>query len=146
MSPKTAYKRNIFLVDRGYQLQFVTRLFLVLLTIAVIAALAASALLWNSMFNPEAPSHEALITGLAAIAVTLLLELLIAIPLIFVLGVRQSHRLIGPVNRVKRALEAIGQGDFSQRVILRQGDALEDLARAINKMAGNLQQRFPRER
>ena len=48
------------------------------------------------------------------------------------------------MNRLKRMLEAIGQGDFSQRITLRKGDALEDLAAAINRMAESLQQHSPR--
>ena len=104
----------------------------------------ASSLLWKMMYLPEEGSHVMLIACLISIAVTLLFELLLAIPIIFYVGIRQSHRIVGPMNRLKRMLEAIGQGDFSQRITLRKGDALEDLAAAINRMAQSLQQRSPR--
>jgi nitrate/nitrite-specific signal transduction histidine kinase len=76
------------------------------------------------------------------VAITLLIELILAIPIMFFLGIRQSHRIVGPMNRLKATLEAIGRGDFSQRITLRQGDALEDLATSINQMAQGLQQQF----
>ncbi len=45
---------------------------------------------------------------------------------------------------MKKLLEAIGNGDFSQRITLRDGDALEDLAKSVNAMAETLQKRLPR--
>ena len=139
-----AYRRKEYLVDRGYQLQFATRLFAVVFAVAVISALICATLLWKYTRAHGRPSDIIFITSLVAIAATLLIELLLAIPLIFFLGVRQSHRLIGPMKRLKATLEAIGKGDFSQRITLRPGDALEDLGRAINRMAQHLERRFPK--
>ena len=138
------YKRKQYLVDRAYQLRFVTRLFLIILLVATASALVSSILVWRNTYVPGRASQEVFIVALVAISSTLLIELLLAIPLIFVLGIRQSHRIVGPMNRIKQTLAAIGQGEFSRRITLRQGDALEELAEAINQMAERLQQRFPR--
>ena len=140
-SPQPPFKRRQYLVDRAYQLRFVTQLFMGVLGIAVISSLIASVILWRQLYTPELGTTGPLVTGLVAVSATLLVELLLAIPLIFFLGIRQSHRLVGPMKRIKAALDAIGRGDFSQRITLRQGDALEDMAQAINKMAEALQQR-----
>jgi len=78
------------------------------------------------------------------VTIALGIELLIGSIIVWVVGIRQSHRVVGPMTRLTRMLEAIGQGDFSQRITLRKGDALEDLARTINRMAENLERRFPR--
>ena len=141
MSPHAAYTRTKYLVDRAYQLRFVTRLFMVVLAVAVASSLIASTLLWRQLYQPELGSSATLVTGLVAVATTLLVELLIAIPLVFLLGIRQSHRIVGPMKRIQKSLEAIGQGDFSQRLVLREGDVLTDLAASINRMAEALQQR-----
>ena len=144
MKTDAPYKRKQYLVDRGYQLRFVSRVFVVVLAVAVVSSLIATALIWTNMYNPAMEEQVNLVACLIAIASTLLIELLLSIPIVFFLGIRQSHRIVGPMNRVKRTLEAIGTGDFSQRIILRQGDALEDLAKSINQMAEKLAQRFPR--
>ena len=144
MTQDTAPKRTQYVVDRDYQMRFVTRLFMVVVGIAALAALISSSLLWKVMYLPEEGSHITLIACLITIAITLLFELLLAIPIIFYVGIRQSHRVVGPMSRLKQTLEAIRQGDFSQRITLRKGDALEDLATAINRMAEGLEQRFPR--
>ena len=144
MTPEYPYRRKQYLVDRGYQLRFVTRVFMVVLAVAVTSSLISTFLLWTNMYRPELEPHTSMIASLIAVATTLLIELLLAIPIVFFLGIRQSHRIVGPMNRIKRILEAIGAGDFSQRITLRQGDALEDLAKSINQMAESLAQRFPR--
>jgi len=143
MTPDPSYARKQYLIDRGYQLRFVTRIFAVVTVVAVASACLATILIWRHMHGPGSEPSLPLIIGLVAISTTLLVELLLAIPLIFILGIRQSHRIVGPMERIKKVLEAIGQGDFSQRVVLRQGDALQDVARLINKMTENLEQRFP---
>jgi methyl-accepting chemotaxis protein len=143
MPPQSPYKRRQYIVDWSYQLRFVTRLFMVVLAVAVASSLISSGMMWRHLYSPNLESQTSLIIGFSAVATTLLIELLLAIPLIFFLGIRQSHRIIGPMNRIKKMLEAIGNGDFSQRLTLRQGDVLEDVAKSINQMAETLQQRFP---
>ncbi len=144
MNGELPYRRKQYLVDRGYQLRFVTRVFVVVLIVAVVSSLISTGLLWTNMYRADLEQQATLIAALIAVATTLLVELLIAIPLVYFLGIRQSHRVVGPINRIKRVLEAVGAGDFSQRIALRRGDALEGLAKSINQMADSLQQRFPR--
>lgn len=144
MAPEQPYKRKQYLVDRTYQLRFVTRIFMAVLMVATVSSLLSTGLLWYNMYRTDLESQVPLISSFIAVAVTLLIELLLAIPIVFFLGIRQSHRIVGPMNRIKRILEAVGNGDFSQRITLRQGDALEDLAKSINQMSEQLQQRFPR--
>ena len=137
---ETAYKRRQYLVDRAYQLRFVTRLFLILLAIAATTCLVSSGLLWRNMYAPHPEASPALITAaLIAVSLTILVELLIAVPIVFFFGIRHTHRVVGPLQRIKHTLEAIGAGDFSQRLTLRDGDVLQDLAKAINEMAEQLQ-------
>ena len=143
MSPEALYKRKQYLVDRPYQLRFVTRMFMAVLGVAAISSLIATGLLSASMYQPDLP-QQTVVYCFISIALTLLVELLISIPVIWVLGIRQSHRVVGPVARMKKLLEAIGNGDFSQRITLRDGDALEDLAKSVNAMAETLQKRLPR--
>lgn len=145
MADAVKYHRTQYLVDTGYQIRFVTRLFAIVLAIAIVSSMLATALLWGNMYRPDLGLRSHLTSALIAIAVTLLIELLLSIPIVFYLGIRQSHRIVGPINRIKRTLEAIGRGDFSQRITLREGDVLDDLAKAINQMAEQLEQRSPKK-
>lgn len=43
-----------------------------------------------------------------------------------------SHKIAGPIYRLERSLESIGNGDLSQRIIFRKYDAVDGLADDIN--------------
>ena len=143
MTPDQSYKRRQYLVDPAYQLQFVSRVFMIVLAVAVVSLALSSVLLSKNLYEPDLRSQTPLITSLVAIATMMLIELLVAIPLVFLLSIRQSHRVVGPMNRMKRMLDRIGEGDFSQRITLRKGDVLEELGKAMNRMADSLQRRHP---
>lgn len=111
--------------------------------VALISSIVATGILWKNMYRPELEQQSHIVSALIGVSVILLIELLISIPIVYFLGIRQSHQIVGPLKRISRTLEAVGSGDFSQRLILRQGDVLEDLAKAINQMSENLQKRYP---
>ncbi|NND91166.1 MAG: hypothetical protein HKN42_09905 [Granulosicoccus sp.] len=57
--------------------------------------------------------------------------------------VAYTHRLIGPLRPFTRHVEALSQGDFSSRVVLRKGDLdiYEEYAIKLNELAVNLETR-----
>ena len=145
MATGNSFKRRRYLVNRHYQMAFMVRLFWVVLAVTAVSSVVCSLLLWRTMSFPGQGLHVALLTSaLIAVATLLFVELLLAVPIIFVLGLRQSHRVIGPVDRLKRVIDDIGKGDFTQRITLRDSDDLDGLAKAINQMAEQLQRRFSR--
>ena len=52
------------------------------------------------------------------------------------LGIRASHKLCGPVYRIRAELEAIERGEIPKPIVLREDDELQDLAVAFNKLIG----------
>lgn len=141
MADPRQFKRKQYLVDPGYQLRFATQLFATVLGVALLSALIATGILWTSLSQSDLEHQATFVASLVAVSTTLLVELLIAIPIIFYLGIRQSHRIVGPMNRIQRLLEAMAAGDYSQRLTLRPGDVLTDLAEAINRLADSLKDR-----
>ncbi len=53
-----------------------------------------------------------------------------------------SHRLVGPLVQIRRALSAVADGDLGVRVALRKGDDLFLEAALFNDMAAALEARF----
>ncbi len=72
---------------------------------------------------------------------TLLVVTAITGPLVFLLALWQSNRLLGPLPRFRRAFSQLAQGDFAVRVVLRPGDTLEPFADCFNRAAETLQGR-----
>jgi len=66
-------------------------------------------------------------------------EAIFVLPLIVVASIFLTHKVAGPLVRIKRVLAQMGQGNFSQRIALRKGDELGDLAETINQLAQDLE-------
>jgi methyl-accepting chemotaxis protein len=62
----------------------------------------------------------------------------------WMMGLYFSNSIVGPIPRLRRTLEAMGQGDFSQRVKVRPGDAMEFLAEDLNQLAVKLDGKYGR--
>ena len=144
MAAQNPHHPRRYLVDLPYQLQFVARLLIVILGITIVSSLIAMAILWKNLYRPGLDRQLLISASLIGIALTLIIESLIAIPLAYYLGIRQSHRVVGPLRRITKALEAAGSGAIAPPLTLRRADVLRDLATAINEMAKNLQKRHPK--
>ena len=60
-------------------------------------------------------------------------------PLVVIDVVRQSHRWVGPVFHLRRALEALAKGVQVSAIQFRDGDYWQDMANDINVIAERLQ-------
>jgi signal transduction histidine kinase/DNA-binding response OmpR family regulator/HAMP domain-containing protein len=57
-------------------------------------------------------------------------------------GVFLVRRMIGPIQALRAGAERIGSGDLAQRIEIKTGDELEDLADQFNVMAGRLRESY----
>ena len=71
----------------------------------------------------------------------------VAINLIFIamlcvgVGILASHKIARPVYRMIKFFDSLAAtGDYTQRIRLRKGDELQDLAQAINRFLEKTQQ------
>jgi nitrogen fixation/metabolism regulation signal transduction histidine kinase len=55
--------------------------------------------------------------------------------------IRMSHRLVGPLVRFRKTMEAIADGEPVRPIKLRDGDYLTDLRDEFNRMLESLQKR-----
>ena len=69
-----------------------------------------------------------ILVGLATIIVTLFV----------------SHKIAGPLYRLKKAMQELGEGNLSAEVKLRDSDALKDIAEAFNHMAKKVKEKLSR--
>ncbi|NRA66607.1 MAG: hypothetical protein HRU19_19115 [Pseudobacteriovorax sp.] len=63
------------------------------------------------------------------------------IAVIFSVVFHVTHKYYGPLVSINRFIEGVSKGDCSQRVVIRKGDELQELAENLNKMAEGLQKR-----
>lgn len=62
------------------------------------------------------------------------------IPVLVWDAIKMSHRFVGPIIRMKRAIRAIGEGRY-QEIKLRKGDYWHELASELNQMQAKLKER-----
>jgi|GEM_PF-2326235 methyl-accepting chemotaxis protein len=60
---------------------------------------------------------------------------------ITVLSIIYSHRVAGPLYRVKKVANELAHGNFHVRIAFRKNDLLHDLAKSINQMAQSYETR-----
>ncbi len=72
--------------------------------------------------------------------------LVVVVPIVFVLmtvaTVFVSHRIAGPLQRLKAYMRRFGNGEFSLKLRFRNYDEIHDVADAFNDMVNKLKARY----
>ena len=137
------FRRKTIFVERGIQLRFVRFVLMYMLICSVVTAaivfFSISAVLGEKLAGIYPQSRLTEIFG--RVYVTFFICLLVMAPLLFYGALVFSHRIAGPLPKIYKALEDIGNGDFNVRLTLRKKDELGELADHINRMAERLKQK-----
>ena len=129
------YRRKNYLPDRQWQLS-------VIRNIAGAALMAGLAYLLTIYLIPTTGilgKFDSRQIGMVAVAVNALyfLALLAAVVLV---TIRVTQSVAGPAMVLERAIEGMCEGNFAERLSLRDGDYLKDLAASLEKLSKQLQQ------
>jgi nitrogen fixation/metabolism regulation signal transduction histidine kinase len=99
-----------------------------------------------SEFNREADAHDRTLAEQQALLilrqhnmiVSLVGGLALMVALIGMLGIYFTHKVSGPVHKMKRLLRKVGTGDLHVDARLRKGDELQDFFEAFTDMVASL--------
>jgi len=58
--------------------------------------------------------------------------------LIFLFGVFLSHKVVGPIHKIRKIMEEVRRGNKKARVFFRKGDEFTELAASFNNMMDSL--------
>lgn len=140
MSPRAKYQRKQILVVKKIQFRFAA--FVILL--AAGTAFATSAAVFFTVLTVLGDKLAAVYPQgrLAPIVQSVYLSfgavLAISVPIICYFAIRFSHKVVGPLPKIYRYLVSVGQGMHPGKLVLREGDHLQELAVVINEMADDL--------
>ncbi|MBR0787978.1 HAMP domain-containing protein [Bradyrhizobium manausense] len=106
----------------------------------VLTASAPIAPLGWTMFVelPVEEAYAALYASLERLAIVLLGASIFAV----LAGIFLARRMVGPIQALRTGAERIGGGDFAQRISIKTGDELEELADQFNHMGERLQESY----
>jgi methyl-accepting chemotaxis protein len=136
---------NFFVHSRfGLQVMLLTLVFLTLAGTFAYQAFYQQYIQIMEIFQvvDQSMQHELVVNDIVIRNLVLLgLSILTYIILMVILIIRTQHKYEGPVVAIQRVVTAIGRGDYSQRIVTRKGDALQDLVYALNDMVDALEKR-----
>ena len=132
------YQRRRWLVNPPFQYQFIGIMLLVLLLLTVGALGGVYLALWLTLRTFELTNEPLAVSQMTTVGLMVTLELLLLAPVVVWIGVRLTHKVVGPLVRINAALQQMSHGDFNVHLKLRKGDSLVELADAINQLAASL--------
>ena len=81
-----------------------------------------------------APLYDSLVRTAVLLAVGIVLSMLA--------GLMLARRIVRPIQALQRGAQRIGSGELEQRIDIRTGDELEQLADEFNRMTGKLRESY----
>ena len=134
------YRRRQYIVRPGFQLRYVG---LILAIIFFTLAITGFTIYYNSwtMLGEKLANvypQGRLMQIFKTVNARLALNIFFVAILCTAAAIVASHKIAGPVYRMIRFLDTVTSGDYSQRLRLRKGDELTDLADAINRLVEKL--------
>lgn len=135
------YKRRKFFIDRQFQLKYILLVIFMLLlyTILFVGFLFIPQLLpfmFDSPLDEQVKAAEILLLYHKHVWPAVF----IVIPLFGFFSIFITHKIAGPVYRLKIRLQQMTKWDLDTKVNLRKGDDLQDLADYVNLLSGELKE------
>lgn len=134
------YKRRTFLVDKKFQLKYILLVIVMLIayTMIFVTTLFLPQILplaFNSPAEEQVKAAEILLIYHKNVWPAVFL----VIPLFGFFSIFLTHKIAGPVYRLKMKLEEMTSWNLDTKLILRNGDDLHDLAECVNQLSDELQ-------
>lgn len=143
MAQQKKIKRTHYIVDKGIQYRYTGFLLFYILVFFLIAVAIVYFSGWRELIQKMANVYPQarLVAILNVVYVRFLIEFLLFLPIVVVSAILASHKIAGPLVRIKRALRQLTDGDYDLVVTLRKNDQLKDIAEDINKLAQSLKKK-----
>ena len=126
-------RRRCYLIDGASQLKVAVSLVSVLLVVGLLDALAVFVLA-----DPGVRGMDRLVELRWVLFAVHGVALVLGGAFLFWITIKQTHRYAGPAFVMKRALRAMQQGDYGQRLSLRATDYHNELAEVIDDLRSEM--------
>ena len=137
------FRRRRYLVERKFQLRFAGMILLFMFAVALFCSLTIYYNTWMLLGEKLANVYpQGRLAGILKQANFVLFKrLLLITPLVGILAIVLSHRIAGPIFRIKKTLDEVIKGDYGKRLYLRNTDELKDVAESINSLVELLEKK-----
>lgn len=134
------YKRKQFLIDKQFQTKYMLLVvFMLLLYTLIFVGILFIPQLLPIIFNAPMADRVKASETLLMYHQNVWPALFIVIPVFGFFSIFITHKIAGPVYRIKTRLQQMTEWDLHSRVTLRKGDDLQELVDCINLISEELQ-------
>ena len=143
--PRT-YKRRIYFIEKSFQAKFILKfcalvVFGGLLTIGLLYLLAMQSTT-ASFVNSRVVVRTTADFILPILIQTVAIVMAIVGSATVIVTLFVSHKIAGPLYRLKKVMQGLGEGDFSSDFHIRHLDQLQDLAGTFNNTINKIRERI----
>lgn len=142
--------RKQYLIDRRFQLKWVGKIFLLMFIVSVVVGWTIYYVVWDATTNQlKVLVAQAVLTQSQLIPISSTIKSSIALGLLFrglvllfilaVLSIFLTHRIAGPIFKIKKTIRLIVSGQVSERAVLRKHDEFKELAEDLNALMDHMQ-------
>ncbi len=143
MAEEKKYKRSHYIVEKNMQYRYVELILVHMLIFFLITVTIIYFSGWRQVIQKLSNVYPQamLVSILDTVYIRLWIGFIILLPIAFVSAILASHKIAGPLVRIRRALNQLTESDYNLFVKLRKGDDLQDVADQINKLAESLRKK-----
>ena len=131
-----------YLVDKKFQMKYagVTLAFMFIISAVCGYTIYHTLLTYLGEKLAQVYPQAMMVSILNVVKIKLAMQLILLIPIIILASIFLSHRVIGPIPKMKRHIRRLIEKDFSNELYLRKTDEFRDLAGLINKATDSIKQ------
>jgi len=147
-SKRSENRRKTYLVDKEFQIKFILRFCLVVLIVSLVVEILLFFFSQKSA-TVAIENTQVIVKKTSDFLLPLLIQTLVIVSIfcgsaVFVLALLFSHKISGPLYRLKKEINKLKEADFRRNFSIRKSDELKDLAESLNQMCKALKERFLR--
>ncbi len=141
-------RRKRLIIARSLQFRYVSVVLLAMLFVALLEGFIVYKTIWNELLAESRYSDWApLLTSVMKKAdLRIMFGLVGSIAVMLIISIYMSHKIAGPIYRIKKFMVEAAKGDLSFELRLRKGDELTDLVDEFNLMVKGLRSIISQDR
>ncbi len=131
------WRRRRYFINRSVQSRHMGMTALIVFIIALITGWFVYSSIWYAIterVQNEPQLHQILAEINEILLMRSILVILAGISCAVILTLFISHRIAGPIFRIRRTLEELGEGNVPRKITLRQRDEFKELSEAVNSV------------
>jgi HAMP domain-containing protein len=140
-------QRRQYISHKKFQFRLVGTLLILVLIATLVTTVINHYFLLSSMvdftmdYGRGPTGMELLVASVRPLTIILpVVFVVLAVMVVFI-----SHRIAGPLYRLKQYMEKIENGDYSVTLKFRQNDAIHDVADSFNRMVAGIRHKFDKK-